>query len=225
MIHIIKNIPRPDPALVAAFARHGSATVHESMGRFGAMNRTIKPLSRGMKLCGPAFTVKAQAGDNVMILKAIHDARPGDVIVVDCGRCPESGPYGELTATECKTKGLGGFVTTGSVRDSAEIIEMGFPVFSSSISIVGTVKESIGLINHPISAGDVIVNPGDLILGDNDGVVVIPLDRAREVLEKSDARVAKEAKTLEAIRAGGSIFDIYGYAAVLERQGCVEEAL
>ena len=102
---------------------------------------------------------------------------------------------------------------------------MGFPVFSSSISIVGTVKESIGLINHPISAGDVIVNPGDLILGDDDGVVVIPLDRAREVLEKSDARVSKEAKTLEAIRAGGSIFDIYGYAAVLERQGCVEEAL
>lgn len=223
MIHIIKNIPRPDAALVEELSRHGSATVHEAMGRIGAMERTIKPLARGMKICGPAFTVKAQAGDNVMILKAMREARPGDVIVVDCGRCPESGPFGELAAAECQTKGLGGFVTTGSVRDTAEIIAMGFPVFSSGVSIVGTVKESLGLINHPISAGGVIVHPGDIILGDDDGIVVIPLAGAADALEKSDARVEKEAKTLEKIRAGGSIFDIYGYAAVLERQGCVEE--
>lgn len=223
MIHIIKNIPRPDAALVEKLSRHGSATVHEAMGRIGAMERTIKPLARGMKICGPAFTVKAQAGDNVMILKAMREARPGDVIVVDCGRCPESGPFGELAAAECQTKGLGGFVTTGSVRDTAEIIAMGFPVFSSGVSIVGTVKESLGLINHPISAGGVIVHPGDIILGDDDGIVVIPLAGAADALEKSDARVEKEAKTLEKIRAGGSIFDIYGYAAVLERQGCVEE--
>lgn len=223
MIHVIKTIPRPDAALVEKLSHHGSATVHEAMGRTGAMERTIKPLARGMKICGPAFTVKAQAGDNVMILKAMREARPGDVIVVDCGRCPESGPFGELAAAECQTKGLGGFVTTGSVRDTAEIIAMGFPVFSSGISIVGTVKESLGLINHPISAGGVIVHPGDIILGDDDGIVVIPLAGAADALEKSDARVAKEAKTLEKIRAGGSIFDIYGYAAVLERQGCVEE--
>ena len=225
MTNIIKQFQRPSPTLVAAYARHGSATVHEAMGRFGAMEHTIKPLARGMKLCGPAFTVKAQAGDNVMILRAIRDAQPGDVIVVDCGRCVESGPFGELTATECKTKGLGGFVTTGSVRDSAAIIEMGFPVFSSGISIVGTVKESLGLINHPISAGAVIVRPGDLILGDDDGIVVVPQERLEEVLKKSDARVAKEDQTLEKIRAGGSIFDIYGYQAVLGRQGCVEERL
>jgi len=223
MIHIIKNIPRPDGALVEKLSRHGSATVHEAMGRFGAMSWTIKPLARGMKVCGPAFTVQVQAGDNVMILKAIREAKPGDVIVVDCGRCPESGPFGELAATECQTKGLGGYVTTGSVRDSAEIISMGFPVFSSGISIVGTVKESLGLINHPISAGGVIVNPGDIILGDDDGVVVIPLAQAAEILEKSDARMAKEAGTLEKLRSGGSIFDIYGYASTLERQGCVEE--
>lgn len=223
MVHIKKNIPRPPEELVKAFARHGSATVHEAMGRFGAMNHTIKPLARGMKVCGPAFTVRMQAGDNVMLLRAIHDAKPGDVIVADAGRCQESGPFGELTATECKIKGLGGLVTTGSVRDSAEIIGLGFPVFSSAVSIVGTVKESLGLINHPISAGDVIVNPGDIILGDDDGVVVIPLAQAEEVLEKSDARVAKEAKILEQIRAGGSVYDIYGYEAVLKRQGCVEE--
>ena len=223
MIHVIKHIPRPDSALVEKLSRHGSATVHEAMGRVGAMERSIKPLARGMKICGPAFTVRAQAGDNVMILKAMREARPGDVIVVDCGRCPESGPFGELAAAECQTKGLGGFVTTGSVRDTAEIIAMGFPVFSSGVSIVGTVKESLGLINHPISAGGVIVHPGDIILGDDDGIVVIPREDAADALEKSDARVAKENKTLEKIRAGESIFDIYGYAAVLERQGCVEE--
>lgn len=223
MIHVIKHIPRPDAALVEKLSRHGAATVHEAMGRVGAMERSIKPLARGMKICGPAFTVRAQAGDNVMILKAMREARPGDVIVVDCGRCPESGPFGELAAAECQTKGLGGFVTTGSVRDTAEIIAMGFPVFSSGVSIVGTVKESLGLINHPISAGGVIVHPGDIILGDDDGIVVIPREDAADALEKSDARVAKENKTLEKIRAGESIFDIYGYAAVLERQGCVEE--
>lgn len=223
MIHVIKHIPRPDAALVEKLSRHGAATVHEAMGRVGAMERSIKPLARGMKICGPAFTVRAQAGDNVMILKAMREARSGDVIVVDCGRCPESGPFGELAAAECQTKGLGGFVTTGSVRDTAEIIAMGFPVFSSGVSIVGTVKESLGLINHPISAGGVIVHPGDIILGDDDGIVVIPREDAADALEKSDARVAKENKTLEKIRAGESIFDIYSYAAVLERQGCVEE--
>ena len=223
MVHIIKTIPRPDAELVKALSHHGSATVHEAMGRFGAMSRDIKPIARGMKICGPAFTVKAHAGDNVMILKALKEAKPGDVVVVDCGRCLESGPFGELTAAECHTKGLGGFVTTGSVRDSAEIIGMGFPVFSSGLSIVGTVKESLGLINHPISAGSVIVNPGDIILGDDDGIVVIPLEKAEEVLKASDARVSKEADTLKKIKAGGSIFDIYNYAEVLKRQGCVEE--
>ena len=100
MIHVIKHIPRPDAALVEKLSRHGAATVHEAMGRVGAMERSIKPLARGMKICGPAFTVRAQAGDNVMILKAMREARPGDVIVVDCGRCPESGPFGELAAAE-----------------------------------------------------------------------------------------------------------------------------
>jgi 4-hydroxy-4-methyl-2-oxoglutarate aldolase len=223
MVNIIKTIPRPADALVEAFSKHSSATVHEAMGRFGAMNHSIKPLVKGMKICGPAFTVKTQVGDNVMILKAIKEAQRGDVIVVDCGRCIESGPFGDLAATECRVKGLGGFVTTGSVRDSAEIIAAGFPVFSAGLSIVGTVKESIGLINHPISAADVLVNPGDIILGDDDGIVVIPLERAEEILEKSDTRVAKEAHTMEELLKGRSIFDIYGYQSVLDRQGCTEE--
>ncbi len=223
MIHVIKNIQRPAEALIQAFSHHGSATVHEAMGRFGAMNHAIKPLIRGMKVCGPAFTVKMQAGDNVMLLKAIKECRKGDVLVADCGRILDNGPFGELTALECTVKGVGGLVTTGSVRDTHEIIDLKFPVFSAAISIVGTVKESIGLINHPISAGDVIVRPGDIILGDDDGVVVVPIESAEEILEKSNARVAKEQKTMEEIRKGRSIFDIYGYEAVLRSKGCIEE--
>lgn len=223
MVNIIKSISRPSSELVEAFYKHSTATVHEAMGRLGAMNYKIKSLAKGMKICGPAYTVRAQAGDNVMILKAIKESQKGDVIVVDCGRCIESGPFGELAAAECKVKGLGGFITSGSVRDTAEIIAMGFPVFSVGISIVGTVKETIGYINHPVSVCDVIVNPGDIILGDDDGIVVIPLHSAQEILEKSDLRVAKEAKTMEKIQQGHSIFDIYGYSKVLERQGCTEE--
>lgn len=223
MIHIIKNINRPDRSLIEGLARHGSATVHEAMGRYGAMHHVIKPIARGMKVCGPAYTVRMQAGDNVMLLKAIKECLPGDVLVVDCGRVLESGPFGELTALECHVKGAGGLVTTGSVRDTSEIIAIGFPVFSAAISIVGTVKESMGLINHPISAGDVIVRPGDIILGDDDGVVVIPLEAAEDILKKSDARAAKEQKTMEEIRKGRSIFDIYGYDEVLRRCGCIEE--
>lgn len=223
MVHIKKLQKRPSESLIAAFYHHSSATVHEAMGRLGAMHYEIKPLARGMKFCGSAFTVKTTPCDNIMILKAIKEAEKGDVIVVDCGRIKDSGPFGELAALECQVKGLGGFLTTGSVRDSKEIIEMGFPVFCSAVSIVGTVKESLGLINCPISAGDVIVNPGDIILGDDDGVVVIPLERAEEILKKSNVRVEKEQEVIKKLKDGKSIFDIYGYQSVFDRQHCLEE--
>lgn len=220
--HFIRDIPRPTADIVEKLRTHGSATVHEALGRIGAMHSSIKPLAKGMKICGPAFTVRSPAGDNVTILKAIKEAKKGDVIVVNNGRVIDSGPFGELTAIECQTKGLGGFITMGSVRDSAEIIAMGFPVFSAALSIFGTVKESVGVINHPIAAGDVIVNPGDIILGDDDGVMVVPLERAAEAVDLSDARQAKEAAVMERLRAGESIFDIYGYQKVLERNGWTE---
>ncbi len=157
------------------------------------------------------------------MLKAVHEAQKGDVITVDFARVTDSGPFGELIAIECQVKGLGGFVTTGAVRDSKEIIEMGFPVFSSALSICGTVKETIGWINHPTSIGGIVVRPGDIILGDDDGVMVVPLEMAEEAVEKSAAREAKENGVKEKLRAGGSIFDIYGYQKVLDRNGWTEE--
>lgn len=221
--HFIRNIPRPSAKTVEELRRFGSATVHEALGRIGAMHHSIKPIARGMKICGPAFTAQCHAGDNLMVLKAVKEAQRGDAVVVDFGRIVDSGPFGELIAIECQTKGLAGFLTTGSVRDSAEIIAMGFPVFSSALSIVGTVKESIGRINHPVSVGSIIVRPGDIILGDDDGVVVVPLERAEEAVKKSAEREAKENAVKEKLRAGGSVFDIYGYQKVLDRNGWVEQ--
>lgn len=222
-VHFIKTIQRPSVHTVEELSRFGAATVHEALGRIGAMHHSIKPIARGMKICGPAFTAQCHAGDNLMILKAVKEARRGDVVIADFGRIAESGPFGELIAIECQTKGLAGFLTTGSVRDSAEIIAMNFPVFASSLSIIGTVKESIGRINHPIVVGGVAVRPGDIILGDDDGVVVVPLERAEEAVRKSAEREEKENAVKEKLKAGGSVFDIYGYQKVLDRNGWVEE--
>lgn len=223
MVNYIREIIRPSEEVVANLRRHGSATVHEALGRIGAMRHEIKPIAKGMKVCGSAFTVHCPAGDNITLLKAVKEARKGDVLVIDFGRILEAGPFGEVLAVECHTKGLAGLITTGSVRDTAEVTAMGFPVFSAAVSIVGTVKESLGTINHPIVAGDVIVNPGDVVLGDDDGVVVIPRERAEEAVEKSDARQAKEAAVMERLKAGESLFDIYGYQKVFDRQGWKEE--
>lgn len=218
-----KNIRRPDPRIVEALRRFGTATVHEALGRIGAMHHSIKPIARGMRICGPAITAQATPGDNLMVIKAVKEARKGDVVAVDFARITDSGPFGELIAMECQVKGLAGFLTTGSVRDSAEIIAMGFPVFSSALSICGTVKETVGRINYPTPIGGVVVNPGDIILGDDDGVMVVPLDRAEEAVEKSAAREAKENGVKERLRAGESIFDIYGYQKILDRNGWVEQ--
>lgn len=223
MANIIKKIPELDPTIIKAFREHSSATVHEAMGKRGAMNTSIKPISRGMKMCGRAVTVRCHAGDNIMLIKAISMAKSNDVIVCDMGRLVNEGPFGEVLAVECISKGVAGLVVTSSVRDSADIIKRGFPVFSAGLSICGTSKATLGTINHPISCGDVIVNPGDLILGDDDGVVVIPLAEAEEVLRESEKRVNKEKIVMQRLSDGESLFDIYGYQKIFDTLGCTEE--
>jgi len=223
MFHIIKTIKRPPQELIKALAEQASATVHEAIGRRGAMHSSIKPLARGMKVCGPALTVKCQSGDNLMLLKALDMAKPGDVLVADMGQTTETGPWGEIAALQAQVRGVAGLVTNGSVRDSALICEMNFPVFCKAVSIKGTVKESLGLINHPISCGEVVVNPGDLILGDDDGIVVIPLAEVEEALAKSRERVTKEDKLMDRIRKGESLFEMLGFPEVLKAKGCKEQ--
>lgn len=223
MPHIIRDIPRCDPALLRAYEGQAAATVHEAMGRRGALDPAIKPLAADMTVCGRALTVRCHTGDNLMLVKAVSMAGPGDVIVADMGSAVASGPFGEVLAVECMARGAAGLVVSCTVRDSREIIRMGFPVFSAGLCVRGTAKATLGTINHPICIGGEIVRPGDLIVGDADGVVVVPLEEAPDILRLAEERTAKEAAVMDRLRAGESLFDIYGYQRVFDSLHCVEE--
>lgn len=223
MINILKNIPAANEELVKQLAQCSVATVHEALGQIGALDSSIKPLIRDMKMCGRAITVKCFERDNIMLIKAISMAKRGDVIIADMGSCVNEGPFGEVLAVDALTHGVAGLVVNCSVRDSEAVIRRGFPVFSAGLSVRGTSKATLGTINHPISIGGITVYPGDYVLGDADGVVVIPHDRIKEAIEKSVAREEKEAKVMERLQAGESLFDIYDYQKVFDRLGCKEE--
>ena len=223
MTHIRRDVPRCDPALLRAYEGQAAATVHEAMGRRGALDPAIKPLAADMTVCGRALTVRCHTGDNLMLVKAVSMAGPGDVIVADMGSAVASGPFGEVLAVECMARGVAGLVVSCTVRDSREIIRMGFPVFSAWLCVRGTAKATLGTINHPICIGGEIVRPGDLIVGDADGVVVVPLEEAPDILRLAEERTAKEAAVMDRLRAGESLFDIYGYQRVFDSLHCVEE--
>ena len=223
MPHIIRDVPRCDPALLRAYEGQAAATVHEAMGRRGALDPAIKPLAADMTVCGRALTVRCHTGDNLMLVKAVSMAGPGDVIVADMGSAVASGPFGEVLAVECMARGAAGLVVSCTVRDSREIIRMGFPVFSAGLCVRGTAKATLGTINHPICIGGEIVRPGDLIVGDADGVVVVPLEEAPDILRLAEERTAKEAAVMDRLRAGESLIDIYGYQRVFDSLHCVEE--
>lgn len=223
LTHIRRDVPRCDSALLRAYEGQAAATVHEAMGRRGALDPAIKPLAADMTVCGRALTVRCHTGDNLMLVKAVSMAGPGDVIVADMGSAVASGPFGEVLAVECMARGAAGLVVSCTVRDSREIIRMGFPVFSAGLCVRGTAKATLGTINHPICIGGEIVRPGDLIVGDADGVVVVPLEEAPDILRLAEERTAKEAAVMDRLRAGESLFDIYGYQRVFDALHCVEE--
>ena len=223
MAHIIKDIPAVSDDLIDKFRKQSSATVHEAMDKRGAMDFKIKPIKSGTKVCGQAITVKVTPGDNLMVAKAVSMAKKNQVIVIDYGNVQEFGPFGEVLAVECVSKGVAGLVTNGSVRDSKEISKLNFPVFGTGLCIIGTSKSKLGTINHPISCGNVIVNPGDIILGDDDGVVVVPIDEAEKVLADANLRDAKELEIMERLRQGETLFDIYEYQKIFNELGCIEE--
>ena len=158
-----------------------------------------------------------------MLIKAVSMAQPGDVIVADMGHIIDNGPFGEVLAVECISKKLAGLVLSCSVRDSAAIIRRQFPVFAAGISVFGTSKAVKGSINHPVTVGDITVYPGDLLLGDDDGVVVIPSKEVEEVLAAAEQRTIGEAVTMKRLMDGESLFDIYGYQKVFDVLGITEE--
>lgn len=219
MVHVKTKIERPDPHLVAELARYGTATIHEAQGRLGALSSRLKPVDRSMSLCGPAFTVKCAPRDNIMLQVAISYASPGDVIVVSAGEYEEAGSFGDVLANACLAKGIAGLVTDTGVRDTAELIKLGFPVFSLSTCIKGTVKETIGQVNDPVLVGGEIIHPGDIIRGDADGLVVVRRQDAAFAAEKSKAREEAEAGYIAAYKAGKSVIEVSNLAGVLAAKG------
>ncbi|WP_371543514.1 4-carboxy-4-hydroxy-2-oxoadipate aldolase/oxaloacetate decarboxylase [Streptomyces sp. NBC_00554] len=221
MPHVTTKFDRPDPALVEQLSKYSSATIHEAQGRLGALSSSIKPVDHTMSLCGPAFTVRCAPRDNIMLQVAIAHARPGDVIVVSAGEYAEAGSFGDVLANACVAKGLGGLVTDTGVRDTLELRELGFPVFSHSVSIKGTVKETVGPIAQPVLIGGELVRPGDVVRGDADGVVVVRREDAAEVVGKSQDRVDAEAAYIAAYRSGRSVIEVSNLADVLAAKGLV----
>src|SRR5438067_5787217 len=187
-LRVNTKFDRPDPVLTDRLGKYSSATIHEAQGRLGALSSAIKPVASTMSLCGPAFTVRCAPRDNLMLQVAIAYAQPGDVIVVSAGEYAEAGSFGDVLANACQAKGLAGLVTDTGVRDTAELRKLGFPVFSYSVSIKGTVKETIGPMAAPVMIVGDIVRPGDVVRGDSDGVVVVRRDDIAEVIRKSQER-------------------------------------
>jgi 4-hydroxy-4-methyl-2-oxoglutarate aldolase len=207
------DVERPSPDDIAA-ADFSTATLHEAAGKSGALPSAIKPLASGMRLRGPAVTVSCPPGDNLRIHHALYVARPGDVLVVDVGGGHEFGYWGEIMTVAAQARHLGGLVIDGSVRDGDRIGELGFAVFARGRCIRGTGKDpSKGTVNHPIRIGDVQIDPGDVVVGDADGVVVIPAGRLTEVASLSERREAGEALILEQLRRGARTIDIYEFSA------------
>ena len=197
--------------LIATATGLSSATLHEAAGRIGALPAVIKPLASGVKLCGRAFPVSTEAGDNLWLHRAIYAAAPGDVLVVEVSPGEEYGYWGEIMAFAAQQQGLAGLVIAGGVRDSQRLLEMRFAVFAATVCIRGTGKrlEAKGSIAEPVRIGAVTIGRGDLVLGDADGVVVIPRSQAAAAVEKSLQREAHEQQLLAQLRAGKRSIDIY----------------
>ena len=223
MIHVITQIPRPDRKLVEAFKDMGAATVYEAAGRKGSVDPRIKPLARGIRMLGPAFTVECHPKDNLMLHKALQIAEKGDILVASTQGYPEAGYWGGLMAGSAIARQLGGLAIDGCVRDSTEIFEMGFPVFCRGACIRSTTKGILGRVNHPILFGGVIVNPGDLVLGDDDGLVIVARKEVETVLKAAQERDAKEEKKAAELAKGVSSVELNKLDRVFQSLGLVEE--
>lgn len=203
------KIERPDPAAVEALSKFGVATIHEAMGRLGLMRPYIRPIYEGARLCGTAVTVLLQPGDNWMLHVAAEQVREGDVVVAGCTTESQDGFFGELLATSLRSRGARGLVIDGGCRDVDELRAMDFPVFSRAINAKGTVKATLGSVNVPVTVANALVDPGDVVVADTDGVVVVPAARAAAVAEAARRREDAEAGKRTRFEAGELGLDIY----------------
>ncbi len=202
MPKVVTGIPKIPVAAVTRYRKLSVATVHEAQGRVGLLSPEIRPIKEGLKLVGRAVTVFATPGDNVMIHVAMEQCEPGDVMVVSVNSRSDCGYFGDLLATLMQARGIAGLVIDSGVRDLADLKQMNIPVFSRCISAQGTVKETLGDVNVPVVCGGQVINPSDLIIGDDDGVVVVRRHELDSVAQKSEARENKEAGIREMYREG-----------------------
>jgi 4-hydroxy-4-methyl-2-oxoglutarate aldolase len=216
---IVRQVPRPDGDAVRALWQLGVATVHEAQGRTGLMRPYMRPIYATAKVAGPAITVSCQPGDNLMIHAALELCQAGDVLVVTTTSESTDGMFGELLAVSARARGVVGLVIDAGVRDVSDITAMDFPVWARAVSAQGTVKATPGSVNVAVVCAGAIVRAGDVIVGDADGVCVVPRETAVAIARLGAERVAKEEKTRERLRKGELGLDFYGFRARLAELG------
>lgn len=220
---VYTDIPRTVPQdIVDELARLGVATVHEAMGKLNLADPAVQLRCPGMRCAGPAITVSMRAADNLLIHKATTLARPGDVLVVDACGYTKGGLWGEMLSHVAKAVGLRGVFLDGAVRDLEQIRQVGVPVWSRAVHAGGTDKNAVGTVNVPIVFAGTQVNPGDIVVGDADGVVVVPAARAKEVMELSQARERKEKGMKSAIASGKTLYELMGLAPAFQALNLTE---
>ena len=216
---IVRRINRAEGAVVRTLGELGVATVHEAQGRSGLMRPYLRPIYPSARMAGSAVTISCHPGDNLMIHAAIELCQPGDVLVVTTSSESTDGMFGELLAVSTRAHGAVGLVIEAGVRDVADLTAMDFPVWSKAISAQGTVKATAGSVNVPVVCAGAAVGPGDVIVADVDGVVVVPREQAADVARAGQDRVAREQKTRERLRRGELGLDFYGLRAKLAELG------
>lgn len=213
---IVKNIQRAAAEIIKTLGEQGVATIHEAQSRTGLLNPYLRPIYPAARVAGSAVTVSCQPGDNLMIHAAIEVCQPGDVLVVTTTSESTDGMFGELLATSCQAHGIAGLVIDAGVRDVADLTVMNFPVWSKAISAQGTVKATPGSVNIEVVCAGAIIRPGDVIIGDIDGVVVVKREHAEAISQLGQKRIEKEQNSRERLKAGELGVDFYGLRAKLK---------